>query len=64
MPTESQREALRRALLLFDAVERAEALGWRTITVRRLSQLARGDDTAMPPHPNRPSTTADPEQRS
>lgn len=56
MPTDSQREALRRAVLLFEAVERAEALGWRTLTVKRLSQLARGDDTAMPPAPANPST--------
>ncbi|MFK0172628.1 hypothetical protein ACIQU5_27910 [Streptomyces sp. NPDC090306] len=45
------REALRCAELLFLAVERAEGLGWTSIRVGRLSRLARGDDTGLPPDP-------------
>jgi hypothetical protein len=45
------REALRWAQLLILAVERAEGLGWGQISVGRLSRVARGDDTALPPDP-------------
>jgi hypothetical protein len=33
------------------AVVRAQQLGWRTITVRRLARIAGGDYTALPPAP-------------
>jgi hypothetical protein len=39
------------ALML--AVVRAQRLGWRTITVRRLARIASGDYTALPPEPPR-----------
>ncbi|MDX2813359.1 hypothetical protein PV410_12450 [Streptomyces sp. PA03-5A] len=35
--------------LLREAVIRATALGWRTLSVRRLQRLAAGDRTALPP---------------
>lgn len=37
--------------LLITAVDRAERLGWRTITVRRMRRLQRGDESALPPDP-------------
>lgn len=40
------------AALLDEAARRAAALGWRTITVRRLIQLRRGDASALPPDPD------------
>jgi hypothetical protein len=39
------------AELILEAASRAERLGWRTITLKRLQQLARGDATALPPDP-------------
>lgn len=44
-------EVLRRAALLFQAVEYAEGLGWSQIGVDRLLRVARGDDSALPPDP-------------
>lgn len=37
--------------LILEALARAERLGWRTITLRRLRKLAMGDETALPPDP-------------
>ncbi|MEU0627707.1 hypothetical protein [Streptomyces sp. NPDC005989] len=37
--------------LLTEAARRAAALGWRTITVARLTALRRGDTSALPPDP-------------
>lgn len=37
--------------LILEALARAERLGWRTISLRRLRQLATGDETALPPDP-------------
>lgn len=39
------------AELLDEAARRAAELGWRTITVRRLTRLRAGDATALPPDP-------------
>lgn len=48
---EELREIYRNAALLFAMVERLEGLGWRTVTVSRLSRVARGDASAIPPLP-------------
>lgn len=50
-PTDSQREAVNIALRLVTAVDRADRLGWRTITIDRLLRIAEGDPSAMPPDP-------------
>lgn len=39
------------AELILEALARAERLGWRTITLRRLRRLATGDEKALPPDP-------------
>lgn len=39
------------AELILEALSRAERMGWRTITLRRLRALARGDESALPPDP-------------
>jgi hypothetical protein len=39
------------AQLILTAAARAERLGWRTITLKRLQRLADGDETALPPDP-------------
>lgn len=39
------------AELILEALSRAERMGWRTITLRRLRALARGDEKALPPDP-------------
>lgn len=57
MPVPETPTAADAALL---AIARAEALGWRTITIRRLRALAVGDLTRMPPDP----ATAPPSSRS
>lgn len=49
--TESQREAVNMAARLVTAVDRADRLGWRTITIDRLVRIAEGDSSAMPPDP-------------
>ncbi len=38
--------------LILEALARAERLGWRTITLRRLRRLAMEDETALPPDPS------------
>lgn len=49
--TESQREAVDMAARLTKAIDRADRLGWRTITIDRLLRIAEGDSSAMPPDP-------------
>lgn len=39
------------AQLVLEAAARAERLGWRTITLKRLQRLAEGDEKALPPDP-------------
>jgi hypothetical protein len=39
------------AQLILEAAARAERLGWRTITLKRLRRLAEGDEKALPPDP-------------
>jgi hypothetical protein len=49
--TEDQRTAVNMAARLVTAVDRADRLGWRTITIDRLLRIAEGDASAMPPDP-------------
>jgi hypothetical protein len=45
------------AELVLEGLARAERLGWRTISLRRLRQLAAGNEKALPPEPPPVSTT-------
>lgn len=48
----NEAERIEDALRLLEAVHRARALGWRTVTVDRLVRIANGNDAkAMPPDP-------------
>jgi hypothetical protein len=48
----NEAERIEDGLRLLEAVHRARALGWRTVTVDRLVRIANGDDPkAMPPDP-------------
>lgn len=49
--TRGMAECLRRAALVFQAIERAQELGWADIAVVRLTELASGDESALPPAP-------------
>jgi len=40
------------AQLILEATARAERLGWRTITLKRLRRLAEGNRDALPPDPS------------
>jgi hypothetical protein len=42
------------AARLIKAIDRADRLGWRTITIDRLLRIAEGDSSAMPPDPAAP----------